>query len=51
MECLIIHPPCYLLWHIAVDRLIETVKREYYYPRGLPLATEICSPVAGAGLI
>ncbi|MFH1008908.1 MAG: galactokinase family protein [Candidatus Latescibacterota bacterium] len=35
----------------AVDRLIETVKREYYDPKGLPLATEICSPVAGAGLI
>ncbi len=35
----------------AVDRLIETVKALYYDPRGLPLATEICSPVAGAGLI
>jgi N-acetylgalactosamine kinase len=35
----------------AVDRLIETVKTQYYDPRGLPLATEICSPVAGSGLI
>ena len=33
----------------AVDRLVETVKARYYDPRGLPPATEVCSPVAGAG--
>jgi len=35
----------------AVDRLIETVKERYYDPKGLPSATEVCSPVAGAGLL
>jgi len=35
----------------AVDRLVETVKAQYYDPKGLPSATEVCSPVAGAGLL
>ena len=33
----------------AVDDLIETVKRGYYDPKGLPLGTVACSSVEGAG--
>ncbi len=33
----------------AVDDLIETVKRGYYDPKGLPLGTVVCSSVEGAG--
>jgi N-acetylgalactosamine kinase len=34
-----------------VGDLVEAVKREYYEPRRLPLSTEVCLPVEGAGLI
>jgi galactokinase len=33
----------------AVGDLIETVKRGYYAPKGLPLGTVVCSSVEGAG--
>ena len=33
------------------DDLIQKISEEYYYPRNLPAAIEVCFPVAGAGVI
>ena len=34
-----------------IEDLLAAMKQKYYDPKGLPLSTEICLPVEGAGLI
>jgi N-acetylgalactosamine kinase len=33
------------------DELIQKISEEYYHPRNLPAAIEVCFPVAGSGII
>ena len=33
------------------NQLVNAVTAEYYKPRGLPVAVEVCFPVEGAGII
>ena len=33
------------------EQLVNAVTAEYYKPRGLPAAVEVCFPVEGAGII
>lgn len=34
-----------------IDKLFDTLRKEYYSPRGLPFGAEVCISVAGAGTI
>ncbi len=35
----------------SAEEIIELVNRKYYQPRNLPLAAEVCIPIAGGTIV